>query len=141
MKAMIWILVLAGAGIGAAYYFGGLGNFDPTQQGKDARAKLAPGMTLKQVLDVAGENYKYQQINMMPQMIGGKKIEMPSTGTAVSLERDALEKKVAAGGVPNGFVLNYTFSAQQAFNVHFDSTGKVDSIEDAFTEADLYQSH
>lgn len=138
MKAMIWILVLAGAGVGIAYF--SFSGFDPTEQGKQARAKITNGMTLKQVNDIAGTNCRYIQINAMKQMIGGKSVETIQPGQPADFDADRVDARIKAGGVPHGFMLRYTFSNQEAFDVEFDSKGLVSGIMDAPKLGDLFQS-
>lgn len=140
MKAVIVLVLLGGAVLGGMYLWGGYSTFDPDKQAETARAAIKPGMTLKQVVDVAGRNPKYQPINRFERKIGGHTVTEERPGTPVAFDYDRVTQRVKNGEVPNGFQLNYTYSQAKAFNVVFDAAGTVVEISDAATVADLFQS-
>ena len=60
MKGLMILLVL-GVGVGAAvYFYGGVADFDPSEQGRQAKAAIKPGMTWKKVIDVARKPREYR---------------------------------------------------------------------------------
>jgi hypothetical protein len=137
MKVLLVLIVLAVIVVGLVYKFGGYQNFDPTQQGRDAKAKIQPGMTAKQVVDIAGPNGKYHYISIRKEKIAGKVVETTVKGPPKPLNMDYLADQILKKELPNGFSLEYVFSQQAAFDVTFDSAGKVTHIEDVKTMADL----
>ena len=137
MKVIIIVLVLLAAGLGILYFRGGYHSFDPTAEGNKAKAAIKPGMTWKQVLDVAGKGGKYRHISRTVQRIKGEDVERTVVGTPVELKPDLLAARLAANQAPEGFVIEYYFSAQVAFEVVFDSTGLVNEVNDVMTTADL----
>lgn len=140
MKAIIILLALIGLGIGGMYYFGGYASFDPDKQGRDAKAAIKPGMTLAQVVAVAGENPKLHTISMYTTKIDGQKVQERKVGPAVSFNKARVAKGVKDGDYPNGFILAYMFSEQVAFGVEFGAAGTVVGVEDVATIADLLDS-
>ncbi len=137
MKAIITLLVVGGLALGAVYMFGGYASFDPDKQGQEARAAIKPGMSLQQVVKVAGSNPRYQQINKMVDKDGNEEFQ---EGTPVEFREERVKQAVKDNQVPHGFILTYKYSERIAFSVHFDGKGKVESVEDAFTMGDLLQS-
>lgn len=134
MKAIIILLVVGGAVLGVVYFMGGYSSFDPTEQGEKAKAAIKTGMSLKQVLDVAGDKPKYRPINMMKI---AKDLRAPQAGEPVDFVRSRVEGKIADGEMPNGFILQYRFSDQCAFDVTFNAAGNVVGVADIATMADL----
>jgi hypothetical protein len=137
MKAIIIVLVLLAAGLGILYFRGGYHSFDPTAEGNKAKAAIKPGMTWKQVLDIAGKGGKYRHIIKTVQKIKGEDVEQVIVGTPVELKPDLLAARLASNQAPEGFVIEYFFSAQVAFDVVFDSAGLVNEVQDIMTGADL----
>jgi hypothetical protein len=140
MKAIVILLGLIGLGVGGMYYFGGYSSFDPDKQGRDAKAAIKPGMTLAQVVAVAGENPKLHTISMYTRKVGGQTFKERKVGPAVTFVQSRVAKGVKDGIYTNGFILSYMFSQQVAFDVLFDNTGLVVELEDAATIADLLDS-
>jgi hypothetical protein len=122
------------------YYFGGFGKFDPTAQGRQVKASLKPGMTHKQVFDIAGDPRKYRVINRKVKRVHGQDIETLEAGPEVEGDRSRIEARIAEGSLPNGFVCLYYFSHQIAINVRFDGKGTLVDVSDAPTLADLLQT-
>ena len=137
MKVILVLLVLLAAGFCVLYFRGGYHSFDPTAEGNKAKAAIKPGMTWKQVLDIAGKGGKYRHIIKTVQRIRGEDVEQTVVGTPVELKPDLLDARLAANQAPEGFVIEYYFSAQVAFAVAFDSTGLVNEVYDVMTTADL----
>jgi hypothetical protein len=133
MKVIIGLLILGVIVLGIVYYVGGTQSFDPTAQGKKARAAISPGMTWQQVIDVAGEPRKYQTI--LPRPRGGMTTLAP--GALVPFDRNSLTNELATNGHQHGFVFPYTFSEATRFLVYFDSKGVVDRVADQMGLADL----
>lgn len=137
VKAMAVIIVLALAGLGIVYFAGGLSSYDPDKKGAEANAAINPGMTWKQVIDAAGEPGRYQTYVMDVKTIAGEKIEDLRLTTPVHFERGLFENEATNKTMPDGFVFNYIFTHQVAFNVHFDGNGIAAGIEDQRTAADI----
>ena len=137
MKVILVLIVLAVIVVGLVYKFGGYESFDPTEQGREAKAKIQPGMTIKQVVDIAGPNGKLHNISVQKQKIRGEEVIKTVKGPGVDFGPDTLTARVQRKELPNGFTIEYTFSQQAAFEVMFDSAGKVTGIEDVQTMADL----
>jgi hypothetical protein len=128
--------VLAGV-----YFLGGYGSFDPDKQGRDGRAKIKPGMTLQQIVGIKElSNPKYRSISLVKQKVGKSFIETEREGPPVDFDKKKVERRIKDDEVPQGFYLDYRFSEQVAFTVRFDSAGKVESVEDLATVADLLQT-
>ncbi|TWT44044.1 hypothetical protein RAS1_04500 [Phycisphaerae bacterium RAS1] len=133
MKALFALILVGGIALVGVYFFGGTASFDPDQQGRDARGKIKPGMTWQQVIKIAGVPKRMQTIIRIAKS-GGETLQ---PGPAVPFDAKQHERDVKAGAFPHGFVLPYNFSTSVSFNVHFDSTGKVESFSDNTTMADL----
>lgn len=137
MKAIVIILVLLGLGLGVMYFYGGYGSFDPAQEGKDARARIQPGMSLADVLDIAGESPKFCRMIRQTEVVAGKPVEVLNQGSPSPLNRKKLESRLANNELPDGFVLQYKFTETVAFEVVFDDTGTVTGLQNMLTVADL----
>jgi hypothetical protein len=86
-----------------------------------------------------GAPVRFKHINLKDEKIGNKRVKVPRAGTELDFDRAKFDGWVAKGELPNGFVFCYKFSEQVAFNVTFDSTGKVEDVEDAVTMSTLLQ--
>jgi hypothetical protein len=139
MKVVVGLVVLAVLIGGIVYYAGGVASFDPSQQGRDARAAIKPGMTWKKVVDVAGAPSKYRVIQEKVKRWAGEETVTYEPGAFNPFNADRLGARIAEDSVPHGFLFNYQFSDTVAFTVHFDGTGTVMGIQDAGTLADLLQ--
>ncbi len=140
MKVLFFFMAMVGLGMAAIYYGGGFSGFDATQQGKDARKAITPGMTWKKVFDVAREPRKYQTIHRKVANVGGVNMESFKPGPANRFVLDTFKKRLANNELPHGFQVTYHYSNQEAFIVHFDGAGIVDYVENALTMADLLQT-
>ncbi len=139
MRVIIVLLLLGGAAIFGLYQFGGFSSFDPDQQGQDARKAITPGMTLAQVVGVAGNPNEYKQILMTRKKVDGVEIEFFKPGAAVKFDLGRVQDRILRNELVHGFVTPFVFSRAIAFNVEFDGSGAVVAVTDAITEADLLQ--
>ncbi|HUU85532.1 MAG TPA: hypothetical protein VM243_18690 [Phycisphaerae bacterium] len=139
MKAVLVLIVLIGGVCLAVYYFGGAASFDPSQQGRDARAAVKPGMTLKKVIAAAGEPREYRVINRQVKNFAGQEQEVFKPGAKNPFDFDRVTERIANNELPHGFTLDYFFSNKVAFAVTFDATGTAMSVDDLTTMADLLQ--
>lgn len=137
MKTIFIVVVLVAIAGAAFYYLGGYHSFDPSQQGRDARKAIKPGMTLGQVLDAAGEPREYSQLRKDTTKAGGETIERIVPVGPVAFKRGNVERRIADAAFPEGFVLHYKFSESVAFDVQFDQAGAVTGVQDATTLAEL----
>ncbi len=137
MKALVILIVVIVIAIGLVYKFGGYATFDPTAQGREAKAKIQPGMTVKQVVDAAGPNGKLRIISLQKQKIRGQEVVTTVKSPGKEFDADQVVAKIKRKELPNGFTIEYIFSQQSAFEVLFDSSGKVTDVEDVMTMADL----
>ena len=140
MKALFFLVVVIALGLAAMYYAGGFSGFDATEQGKDARAAIGPGMSWNQVFDVARQPRKYQTIQRKVTRVGGEDMEFFEPGPPNKFVLDTFQRRLADNEYPYGFLVTYHYSNQEAFTVHFDGTGTVKLVENATTMADLLQT-
>jgi len=139
MKVIIVLLALVGVGWLAVYYGGGYGSFDPSEQGRQAKAAVAPGMTHTQAFDACGEPRKVRRINRVVKKVAGRELVSYVPGPEAKTTRQRIGERIKAGDFPDGFVIPYRFSDSVAFAVKFDSQGIVESVYDLGTMADLLQ--
>ena len=140
MKAFLCFIVLIAAGLTAMYYTGGFKGFDATQQGKDARAAITPGMPFTKVFSIAREPRKYRDIIRQVSSFGGVESAFFKPGPQNPFKLDVLTARIRDNNLPWGFVVTYHYSNMEAFTVEFDGTGRVVSVTDAVTMADLLQT-
>lgn len=136
MKFLIG-LVLVGGIVLSVVYVSSIKTFDPTDQGKKAKAALAPGMTWNAVIANAGKPGKYRTMMRVKERIAGDEVEIIKPGAQLSFDQSLFESDFKAKNMPDGFIFEYVFSHQAAFAVSFDSGGRSTSIEDLRTMADL----
>ena len=138
MKVIIVFLVLSAAILLSVYYFGGIASFDPTEAGRQAKAAMSPGMRWTKIVEVAENPGGYRVIvrAFEKDPLGGK-FETLKPGGRCKYDYDRVKRDIAKGAVPDGFILEYMFSYQVAFQVWFDSNGIAQSISDIPTMADL----
>lgn len=129
MKFLLGFILVCGAIFLAMYYWGGLGGFDPSQQGRDAKAAIQPGMTWKKVMDAAGKPREYRIMIIQK--------EMPKPGPVAAFNETALAERINSGTIEHGFVFEYRFSESVAFDVYFDGAGDVIYVADAITMSKL----
>jgi len=139
MKVIFVLLALVGAGWLAVYYGGGYGSFDPSDQGRKARAAVAPGMSHTQAFDACGDPRKVRKIRRVVERVDGREVVTFRPGPEVETTRERLEQRIKEDAFPHGFVVGYRYSESVAFAVHFDKDGTVEYVEDLRTMADLLQ--
>jgi len=139
MKAVLGLLVFLAAGGAVFYYFGGYCTFDASQQGRDARAAIKPGMTWKQVIDAATTPNHYCKLIKETQRFGGEEIELIRPGPWMKFDADHMADRLEGDSLPNGFMFKYVYSNKVAFSVTFDEAGTVMSVNDMATMRDLLQ--
>ena len=137
MKLVIGLVVVGVIVIGIVYMFGGYRSFDPTAQGRQARASIKAGMTWNQVVSTAGEPRYYRVFRLQRKRVGPRDVETLVLSGQLEFDLDLFTSDMNKGNFKNGFVFDYAFSLQAAFNVHFDVAGRVQSVEDLATMADL----
>ena len=137
MKFILGLAIVGGIVAALPWYAGGLNTFDPTQQGKDAKKAIGPGMTWTQVIDVADEPGKYQMVVMQIKKVLGEEVEVFKPAAPTKFKRQRLEERIAANELEHGFIFPYRFSEKVAFAVWFDGTGTVRHVENLMTMADL----
>lgn len=133
MKLLIGLFVLGGIGIGAVYLIGGYASFDPTEQGKQAKAAITPGMTWNQAVTAAGGPQRYRVFRLVKRR---NKEDLVRSGQ-LKFEMDLFTNDMTNKSFAHGFIFEYVFSPQAAFSVHFDARGRVEFVEDLKTMADL----
>jgi len=104
--------------------------FDPTQQGRAARAAIKVGASWMEALDAAGEPRKWKEGDSAFDFVTGYVPFDSSTPDAI---RERLEKN----DLENGFCFLYRFSDAATFAVNFDKHGTVMNIQDKESKADL----
>ena len=135
MKLVI-LLVVLGGGIFLYLYFTGSTikeDFDPTQQGKQARAAIKEGASWTEVIDVAGEPRKWKEGDSAFEFVTGYDSFDSKTGDQI---RQQLEK----GELRLGFCFLYRFSDAATFAVNFDKNGQVMNLQDKESKSDLLDS-
>ena len=137
MKVILVLVVLIGVGGYLLYDFGGYGSFDPSQQGRDAKAAIKPGMSWSKVVDAAGEPREYRVVIEKRATIGGVEEITYKPGPANKFSRDIVTDRVATSDLPHGFIFEYVFSQSVAFAVTFNDLGNVVGVRDMGTMADL----
>jgi len=139
MKAIVVLVLMGAVACGAIYYFGGYASFDPTEQGRKARDAIKPGMTWKQVADMAGDPKEYQVYQEHRRGTGDNERIILTPGAYNKFDRRRMAERIAASELPHGFIFRYNFSAQAAFSVFFDDRGSVVEVADGTTMTDLLE--
>lgn len=139
MRALVGFVLVAGVALVLVYRLGGFEGFDANQQGRDARAKIKPGMSWKKVFDITGEPRKYQVIYLKTRTEGAREYQYYEPGPPNKFNPDTVAARVADGSMPHGFLASLVYSSSEAFTIKFDGTGNVVSVTDAPTMADLLQ--
>ena len=137
MKALLALLVLIALGWVVVYYAGGYHSFDPSEEGRQAKAALSPGMPFGQACDVTGDPREYQIISRKVRRVGDEEIVTMVPAQPVKCTRDRINERLAEGSLPYGFLCTFRYSNTVAFTVSYDDTGAVMEVFDAATIADL----
>ncbi len=114
-------------------------NFDPSQQGRDARAAISVGMSWDQVAEAAGTPLKYRPLQKAGSGPGADQLGRVKVGPELKFTEGGLQDRLTQGTLPHGFVIDYVFSQSVAFRVTFDSKGQMTGAEDLVTMADMLQ--
>lgn len=113
------------------YQFGGLAGYDPAEQADEFIAAVKPGDSYTKVLDL-------RPPKTWAVLDYSNEYDLDGRGASQDFDepafRDAMTK---AAGPTDGFVFEYVFDAEHVYDLWFDSTGKLTSIEDAYTASDL----
>jgi hypothetical protein len=129
MKKVVGLLVLVGIIIAGIYGLRSLGSFDPVKQGKDTMAKIGPGMSWKKVVDIAREPQEFYIISLDTRKVDGKTVETLKRGPSVRFNKDAVAKRISDNAMPHGFTFTYRYSSSLEYDVDFDNTGTVTSVD------------
>ena len=132
MKAVIALLVVAGIAFFVVYRTGSSvkEDFDPTEQGKQARAAINNDATWTEVIAVAGEPRKWKDGDSAFDFVMGYD---PFDSQA----HDELRQQLEKGPRKMGFCFLYRFSNDATFAVNFDKSGLVMNVQDKESKSDL----
>ena len=139
MRFLIKLVIVVVLVLMVVYFVSGVGEFDPSKQGRDARAAIGPGMTWTQVFDITDDPKKYRPIRKRTKRIGGETIEYLEPGPENKSNRASFVDRLNENTLPHGFLCTFRYSNSVAFTVSFDGTGTVVAVQDAMTMADLLQ--
>lgn len=130
MKVLLFLVIVGVLALGAAYFLGGVSGMNPADQVKAFETNVKEGMTWEEVVAVA-----------KPQQVAGVFIRngMPAMQSPRRFDADAVKQNIANNSYPDGFVFIHRFTNRDEFNVHFDSSGKVEGVERAITAADILE--
>ena len=140
MKGILIVLVLLAVGGFFLVKFGGIGSFDPTEEGKQAKAAIKTGMTWKQVIDEINDPGNFSLIVRKVEEIDGEKYEMFETTAMNKFKKDRFIKRFDEGAYEWGFVFLYRFSPTVAFQVNFGGDGLVSEVMDSLTIGDVWDA-
>jgi hypothetical protein len=133
MKVILVMMVALAIGVGVLYFRGGYKDFDPNEQGRKVKAAIAPGMTLAQVVKVS-EPKEWRPMVKETR----NKITIVQPGPFNKFNINTVNTRIKNNELPDGFAIDYQFSAATAFRVTFDDAGIVTDVEDLATVADLF---
>ncbi|MGB0716908.1 MAG: hypothetical protein ACPGXK_13580 [Phycisphaerae bacterium] len=136
--ALVLMLIIVGVGY-FVFTSSEFTNFDPTQQGKDAKAAITIGMPWKDVIVEAGEPQEYRPLQKVNEGKGDSLMELLKEGPDMKFSEEGLESRLDGNTLPHGFIFGYRFSQSMAFRVTFDGDGYVKAISDSVTMHDLLQ--
>ena len=134
MKVVIFVLILAVIGAGVLYYTRSSieEGFDPTEQGRQARAAINTGAPWTEILEVAGEPRKWKEGSSGFDFVLGY---LPFDEATRDEIRQGLEKDE----LRQGFCFLYRFSDAATFAVNFSRRGVVLNIQNKESKADLME--
>lgn len=130
MKITFGLILLIVVGLLVLYQFGGYAALDPTQQGRDARAAITPGMTVEQVFDTIGAPRRFSVVNLKKVKRNGQEVEELVPAPRAKFDRDRFERNRPDGHYPHGFQFEYRHSPTSQFQVTFDGAGLVTDVGD-----------
>ncbi len=130
MKILVVLVLVAGVVVGALY-FGGTSTqgFDPTQQGKDARAAIKIGAQWTEVIEAAGEPQFWRGGPSGFDFVYNDRYE---EGTREEIATKLEQKKLGYG-----FSFLYRYTDAVTFAVNFDGYGEAINIQDKEGKSDL----
>lgn len=141
IKGAVGLLVFAGVVLAVTYYAGGIASHDPTGHGREVKAQLHEGMSWEEVVDIAGKARRFRMIDRVVEKDpNGNEYEYTEPCCSRDFVRVDVERMMADGELPDGFLLDYVYSAQVAFVAWFDGDGKLTTMENLATMADLLQT-
>jgi hypothetical protein len=131
MKVVL-ILVIVIAVLLGIYYVSGSSSeetFDPTQQGKDARAKASQCADWLEVLERIGEPRNWRD--------GPSELDFTYLDPFTAETRDEIARRLEARELQAGFSFLYRYSEEATFAVNFNNQGKFTAIEDKLSKSEL----
>lgn len=105
-------------------------DFDPTQQGRQARAAVQIGATWSSVVSAAGAPRKWKAEPSSFDFVTGYEDWNDATPGTIT-------KKLENGEMTGGFCFLYRFSDAATFAVNFSSKGEALNIQDKESKSDL----
>ncbi len=132
MKWLVVLLLLVGAVLAGAYYFGGVSDLNPAEQAAQFRGQIKQGMTLQQVIDLRRPQ------DVIPLAIVDLGV---SRGAPLKYEQAQFKAHQGAGAYKDGLILLYRFTNKDQWEITFDASGKVQSVDKAYTAADLLEGN
>jgi hypothetical protein len=139
MKIVLILIIIVAIGGFIAFKYGGIGSFDPSEQGRQHKAAIKPGMTFQKVIDVAGEPREYSTVIRKVETVDGMEIETFSDSVAVRFDKARFLRRLDDGELQWGFAFPYDYSRSVAFQVNFAGDGTVIDVQDLLTEADIWE--
>ncbi|MEM1354640.1 MAG: hypothetical protein AAGH88_07135 [Planctomycetota bacterium] len=125
---LLAVLILIGV---VLFFVGGLSGYDPAEQAAEFKANVKPGDPWTKVLDARPPKtwavIDYNNQYSMDPRSASRDFDEPSF-------RDAMAKGT---GPADGFIFEYVFDTEHAYDVWFDPAGNVTQIEDRPTASDL----
>lgn len=134
MKFLLGMVVVGLGIIGLTYSAGGIAGYDPTAQGEEAMEAIQPGMTWERVIETTQPPGKYRSMIASTTPDG---FESVTPAGSQRFDLDSFRKHAAADGYTHGFIFEYRYSAEAAFDVWFDEAGEVASVQMQRGVADL----
>ncbi len=124
MKAIVVLLLVIGVGVFTMYYVNSKSqeNFDPTQQGRQARTAVESCKSWTEVLERLGEPRKWRNSTSNFDFVYTDRFE-EKTG-------DLIARQLDRKALPSGFSFYYRFSDAYTFAVNFNGEGKLSNVQD-----------
>lgn len=131
MKVVFGLFVFLALVGACLYFFGGLSGYDPAKQGEDFHAAVKPGLTWQQVLDI-------QVPRTFCVMDYGNQYDLDGRSASRKFDEAAFRQSMQNNAGPaDGFIFEYVFDAEHAYDVYFDGSGNVTMVQEAITTSDL----
>jgi len=131
MKVLFVLFILVCGVVGAAYYFGGFANLDPSEQAAQFRANVKPGMSWQEVAAV--KKPKEYVIADFDSRTGEK--------YAQDYDEMRLTSSIEQGKFEDGFYFRYIYSNSDAIQIYFNNQGVATSVDDMVTMKDLLEGN